>query len=166
MLFSKKRFRKCFIDYYLYNFNCYIDTFHNSTSYLYFKKNSCGQSGKILCIIIIALCIISWILTLIFFIITMKDYTDKESDVTGDYFSGGDWAAIIIPCIFALIVLILMALCANYLYKTFTELCETSSFPVNQITESNNHPNIAKPGMFPNNAPGLAVNIQQSEANK
>lgn len=96
----------------------------------------------------------------------MKDYTDKESDVTGDYFSGGDWAAIIIPCIFALIVLILMALCANYLYKTFTELCETSSFPVNQITESNNHPNIAKPGMFPNNAPGLAVNIQQSEVNK
>ena len=63
----------------------------------------------------------------------MKDYTDKESDVTGDYFSGGDWAAIIIPCIFALIVLILMALCDNYLYKTFTELCELYLFQLIKI---------------------------------
>ena len=114
-----------------------------------------------MCIIIIALCIISWILTLIFFIITGKHFSDIEKEV-----GGGDWAGLIIPCVFSLLGLILMALCANYLYKTFTELCETSSFPVNQITESNNHPNIAKPGMFPNNAPGLAVNIQQSEVNK
>ena len=54
-----------------------------------------------------------------------------------------------------------MVLCANYLYKTYSDLCETS-YPVNQITESN----IAQPRMFPNNVPGLAVNIQQSEVNK
>ena len=95
----------------------------------------------------------------------MKDYADKESDITGDYFSAGDWAAIVIPCIFALIVLILMALCGNYLYKAFNDLCETS-YPVNQITESNNYTNNAKPGIFPKNSPAFAVNIQQGEPNK
>ena len=124
------------------------------------KKPSCGSVGKIICIIIFALCIISWILTLIFFIITGKHFSDIEKEV-----GGGDWAGLIIPCVFSLLGLILMALCANYLYKACSDLCETS-YPVNQITESNNYPNIAQPGIFPNNAPGLAVNIQQSEVNK
>ena len=129
------------------------------------KKPSCGPVGKIICIIIIALCIISWILTLIFFIITIKDYADIEKQPR-DPVDGGDWAAFLIPCIFSLLGLILMALCANYLCSTFAELGTTASFPVNQITESNNYPNVGQPGIFPNNSPGLAVNIQQSEVNK
>ena len=124
------------------------------------KKPSCGPVGKIICIIIIALCIISWILTLIFFILTARDYAKVLKEV-----GGGDWAGLVIPCVFSLIGLILKALCANYLYKVCSDLCQTS-YPVNQITESNNYPNIAQPGMFSNNAPGLAVNIQQSEVNK
>ena len=129
------------------------------------KKPSCGKVGKIICIIIFALCIISWILTLIFFIITIKDYADIEKQPR-DPVDGGDWAAFLIPCIFSLLGLILMALCANYLCSTFAELGTTASFPVNQITESNNYPNVGQPGIFPNNSPGLAVNIQQSEVNK
>ena len=113
-----------------------------------------------MCIIIIALCIINWILTLIFFIITIKDYADIEK-LPRDPVNGGDWAAFLIPCIFSLLGLILMALCANYLYKAYSDLCEIS-YPVNQIIESN----LSQPGTSPNNATGLVVNIQQSEVNK
>jgi len=147
---------KCFSEYYLYNFNCYINTIHYSTSYLYYKKPSCGPVGKIMCIIIIALCIINWILTLIFFIITGKDYSNTLKEI-----GSNDWAELIIPCIFSLIGYITAALCANYLYKACSDLCEIS-YPVNQIIESN----LAQPGTSPNNATGLVVNIHQSEANK
>jgi len=130
------------------------------------KRPTCGQAGKIISIIIFALSIICWILTLIYFIITLKDYANKEKHETGDFFTVSDWSVIIVPCIFAFLLLILVILCANYLYRAFFELSETPSFPVNQITESNNYPNIAQPGMLSNKAPGLPVNIQQSEANK
>ena len=84
------------------------------------KNLTINNIGKILCLLIIALCIIGFILLLIGYIFELKDYADIEKHGgSGRQIPSHDWAAAILPGLLAFINSIITALCANVLYKIF-----------------------------------------------
>ena len=88
-----------------------------------------------------------------------------------------EWAAVIVPCLFSFISLVVMALVANVLYKVFQDKANSlpnrsSAIPTQSGVQI--VPNNQKPGMFPNTngpVPQMAnnvaypVNVQQNEIN-
>ena len=136
--------------------------------------------GRIICLVIIMICVlafifmlISWIILIVYYADLRKDLKDIGSDET---IPSHDWAAVFVPSLITLIVLPLMALVANYLYKEFTDrmnLNPTTPYPVTQNTIPT-IPNISQPeinlninGPVPpmgNNVP-YPVPIQQSGVN-
>ena len=137
--------------------------------------------GRIICLVIIMICVlafifmlISWIILIVYYADLRKDLKDIGSDET---IPSHDWAAVFVPSLITLIVLPLMALVANYLYKEFTDRMNLnptpSPYPVTQNTIPT-IPNISQPeinlninGPVPpmgNNVP-YPVPIQQSGVN-
>ena len=131
--------------------------------------------GRIICLVIIMICVlafifmlISWIILIVYYADLRKDLKDIGSDET---IPSHDWAAVFVPSLITLIVLPLMALVANYLYKEFTD--RMTPYPVTQNTIPT-IPNISQPeinlninGPVPpmgNNVP-YPVPIQQSGVN-
>ena len=134
------------------------------------KKMTFNHVGKILCIIIIVICGIAFIFILIAFIIDLKDYKDANDECKEMYghslWDSEDWAVAIVPAIIALICLVVMALCANYLFKVFRDIIGSPSSNVNQSTESSNIPKQNQPELFPKyQGTNYPVNIQQNDGN-
>ena len=87
--------------------------------------------GKILCGIIIVLCILAFIFLLIAEILILKDYNDIEDILgPGRDIPILDWLRAILPGILGLITLVITTLCVNVLYKKFND---------NIIEEQNNN---------------------------
>ena len=101
------------------------------------KNLTINNIGKILCLLIIALCIIGFILLLIGYIFELKDYADIEKHEKERFFPDHDWTAAILPGLLAFINSIITALCANVLYKIFNDdiltsvLAYQNAYPVN-----------------------------------
>ena len=126
--------------------------------------------GRTICLVIIMICVLAFIFMLISWIILIVYYAD--SDKTNP---SHEWAAVFVPSLINLIVLPLMALVANYLYKEFTDRMNLNPtpYPVTQNTIPT-IPNISQPeinlninGPVPpmgNNVP-YPVPIQQSGVN-
>ena len=153
--------------------------------------------GRIICLVILCMCGVAFLFLLIAFIILMVDYFKYRSYIKNpsgknplDYIwaifldhtssgkiAGHEWGAVFVPSIISLIALVLMALCANALYKVFMDYINSTPnvVPVN-ITQNTmtTVPNYPQPGMFPNNngpVPPMVnnvaypVTIQQSGIN-
>ena len=132
--------------------------------------------GRIICLVIIMICVlafifmlISWIILIVYYADLRKDLKDSGSDET---IPSHDWAAVFVPSLITLIVLPLMALVANYLYKEFTDRMNLNPTPTQNTIPT--IPNISQPeinlninGPVPpmgNNVP-YPVPIQQSGVN-
>ena len=83
--------------------------------------------GKYICLAIIILCILIFLFTLIGGIIEICDLKDIKG------LSSHEWAALFVPGIFSLIASVVIALCANVLYKRFND-------PVNLPQPNNQNP--------------------------
>ena len=158
--------------------------------------------GRIICLVIICMCGVAFIFMLVAFIILIVDYAkfrsflknpfdkdvsdyewgkdlsvdiDEEEEDLSFSLKSHEWAAVFVPSLITLIVLPLMALVANYLYKEFTDRMNLNPtpYPVTQNTIPT-IPNISQPeinlninGPVPpmgNNVP-YPVPIQQSGVN-
>ena len=135
--------------------------------------------GRIICLVIIMICVVAFIFMLISWIILIVYYADLRKDLkdigSDETIPSHDWAAVFVPSLITLIVLPLMALVANYLYKEFTDRMNLNPtpYPVTQNTIPT-IPNISQPeinlninGPVPpmgNNVP-YPVPIQQSGVN-
>ena len=71
--------------------------------------------GKILCLAIAVMSILTFLFLLIGGIIQLVDMADIKG------LPSHDWAALFVPTIFGLIATVIMALCANILYKIFND---------------------------------------------
>ena len=126
--------------------------------------------GRTICLVIIMICVLAFIFMLISWIILIVYYADSDKTIASH-----EWAAVFVPSLITLIVLPLMALVANYLYKEFTDRMNLNPtpYPVTQNTIPT-IPNISQPeinlninGPVPpmgNNVP-YPVPIQQSGVN-
>ena len=142
-------------------------------------QRAINNLGRTICLVIIMICVlafifmlISWIILIVYYADLRKDLKDIGSDET---IPSHDWAAVFVPSLITLIVLPLMALVANYLYKEFTDRMNLNPtpYPVTQNTIPT-IPNISQPeinlninGPVPpmgNNVP-YPVPIQQSGVN-
>ena len=135
--------------------------------------------ARIICLVIIMICVLAFIFMLISWIILIVNYADLRKDLkdigSDETIPSHDWAAVFVPSLITLIVLPLMALVANYLYKEFTDRMNLNPtpYPVTQNTIPT-IPNISQPeinlninGPVPpmgNNVP-YPVPIQQSGVN-
>ena len=100
--------------------------------------------GKIICLLIIGLCILAFIFLLISEILILIDYNDIEDLLgPGRNISSHDWAAAILPGILGLIASVIVSLCANVLYKIFNDNILTSF----DIYQNNNPMNINQNSM-------------------
>ena len=152
----------------------------NGPSYITFNN-----IGKILCLLIILFCIIAIILFVIAEIFLIYDYDDLEKMLgKGRNIPRHDWAAVILPGILGIISSVIVALCANVLYKIFNDniLTTVSAYQNNPVNlnqiSTTTVPNItqdqvvvtgnnvgAVPPMVPNNQPQFPVYVQQSGMN-
>ena len=126
--------------------------------------------GRTICLVIIMICVLAFIFMLISWIILIVYYAGTDKTIHSH-----EWAAVFVPSLITLIVLPLMALVANYLYKEFTDRMNLNPtpYPVTQNTIPT-IPNISQPeinlninGPVPpmgNNVP-YPVPIQQSGVN-
>ena len=126
--------------------------------------------GRTICLVIIMICVLAFIFMLISWIMLIVYYADPDKTNPSH-----EWAAVFVPSLITLIVLPLMALVANYLYKEFTDRMNLNPtpYPVTQNTIPT-IPNISQPeinlninGPVPpmgNNVP-YPVPIQQSGVN-
>ena len=81
---------------------------------------TCNNIGRIFCLIIVILAILAFIFLLIDEILLIVDYAKIESDLgKGRNIPSHDWAACILPGIIGLIASVIIALCANILYRIF-----------------------------------------------
>ena len=110
------------------------------------KNRSISKAGKIISMITAILSIITCILLLVISIITLVHYGKYDGAL-----SGGKWVGLILPSVISLICLIIMALVANVLYKTFSD--DINSTPMTVSVAQNSTPGIInnpQPGIFPN----------------
>ena len=136
-------------------------------------QRAINNLGRTICLVIIMICVLAFIFMLISWIILIVYYAG--SDETNPSHDSHEWAAVFVPSLITLIVLPLMALVANYLYKEFTDRMNLNPtpYPVTQNTIPT-IPNISQPeinlninGPVPpmgNNVP-YPVPIQQSGVN-
>ena len=135
--------------------------------------------GRIICLIILFMCVIAFIFILISWIILIVDYADLNSELKSyeppSKIPSSEWAAIFVPSLITLIALPVMALAANVLYKEFANRISLNPtpYPVNQNTIPS-IPNITQPEIIPNlnkpvppvgNYVPYPVPIQQSGVN-
>ena len=133
-------------------------------------QRAINNLGRTICLVIIMICVLAFIFMLISWIILIVYYADSDKTIDSH-----EWAAVFVPSLITLIVLPLMALVANYLYKEFTDRMNLNPtpYPVTQNTIPT-IPNISQPeinlninGPVPpmgNNVP-YPVPIQQSGVN-
>ena len=135
--------------------------------------------GRIICLVIIIICVVAFIFMLISLIILIIDYADLNKELkdmnSDERIPSKEWAAVFVPSLITLIVLPVMALAANFLYKEFTNRMNLNPtpYPVTQNTIPT-IPNISQPEIIPNingpvppmgsNVP-YPVPIQQSGVN-
>ena len=135
--------------------------------------------GRIICLVIIIICVVAFIFMLISLIILIVDYADLNKELkdmnSDERIPSKEWAAVFVPSLITLIVLPVMALAANFLYKEFTDRMNhnPTPYPVTQNTIPT-IPNISQPEIIPNingpvppmgsNVP-YPVPIQQSGVN-
>jgi hypothetical protein len=141
-----------------------------------------NKIGKILCLIIIAFCIITFILFLVAEILVFKDFHDFNKSFKPFFkIPGHEWAAAVISFILCLISSVIIALCANVLYKVFDDnlIVNISAYQTNNINQNSvtTIPNInPNPVVINGNNPGIVpstvvtgneypVYIQQSGVN-
>ena len=121
--------------------------------------------GRILCLLIPGLSILALILLIIGFIIEIAKHAKLEKDFPGKLFSSREWASLIVPLIIGIIGFIIMALCANALYRKFSDWINSNPMSVNITQNSMNPiPSAQQPGILPNNN-GVFPNIQESGTN-
>ena len=132
--------------------------------------------GRVICLLIIIICVLAFIFMVIAWIILIVYYADLRKDLKDigldETIPSHDWAAVFVPSLITLIVLPLMALVANYLYKEFTDRMNLNPTPTQNTIPT--IPNISQPeinlninGPVPpmgNNVP-YPVPIQQSGVN-
>ena len=95
---------------------------------------------------------------------TIKDYADEEKKYEGKFWGNKDWAVVTIPSILTLILLIVMALCANYLFKIFKDNINSTAFSDNKNTTDNNDNSFSQNGLGNvSNGINNQVKIQQNE---
>ena len=142
-------------------------------------QRAINNLGRTICLVIIMICVLAFIFMLISWIILIVNYADLRNDLkdigSDETIPSHEWAAVFVPSLITLIVLPLMALVANYLYKEFTDRMNLNPtpYPVTQNTIPT-IPNISQPeinlninGPVPpmgNNVP-YPVPIQQSGVN-
>ena len=81
---------------------------------------TCNNIGRIFCLIIIILAILAFIFLLVDEILLLVDYAKLERDSgKGRNIPSHDWAACILPGLLGLIASVIIALCANILYRIF-----------------------------------------------
>ena len=103
-----------------------------------------NKVGKIICLLIIGLCILAFIFLLIDEILILIDYNDFEDSLgPGRNIPSHDWAAAILPGILGLIASVFVSLCANVLYKIFNDNILTSF----DVYQNNNPMNINQNSM-------------------
>ena len=135
--------------------------------------------GRIICLVIIIICVVAFIFKIISLIILIVDYADLNKELkdmnSDERIPSKEWAAVFVPSLITLIVLPVMALAANFLYKEFTDRMNLNPtpYPVTQNTIPT-IPNISQPEIIPNingpvppmgsNVP-YPVPIQQSGVN-
>ena len=129
------------------------------------SSRALNNLGRILCLLIIAFCVLGFVLLLIGFIIDLVKYAKLERDFEyGKYWNSREWATLFVPAILAFISYVIMALCANVLYSKFDELISPIPMMVNVNQNSmSTFPNVQQPGIFPNNS-GLSPNINFQES--
>ena len=119
-----------------------------------------------ICLVIIALCVLALIFHIIAFILILVKYVDVEKDWPVKFWPTSDWFAIFVPTVLTIIALIIIAKAANYLYKKFIDKINFANIGQNSMTTS---PNVVQPGLFPNNNiapnPSYEVTVQQSGVN-
>ena len=131
--------------------------------------------GRIFSLIIIILAILAFIFLLVAEILLLYDYVDLEKALgKGRQIPSHDWAACILPGILGLIASIIIALCANVLYRIFYDnilgsyLDYQNNSPVhinnnsmstlpnvsqNPVAVTINNPQIVTPPIIPNVQP-------------
>jgi len=139
--------------------------------------SSINNFGRILCLVILGLCFISFVFLLAHWLVEVVDYADVEKLLPGRQISRHDWAAVFVPSFISFISLVFMALAANILYKVFLErLMQNTVHSVNQNSITTIPNNSTQPGIIPNNnaqpVPPMVANnvsypvtIQQSGTN-
>ena len=129
------------------------------------SSRSANSFGRILCLLILGLSVLSLIFLIIGFIIELVEHVKLEKDFPVKLFSTREWAALIVPLIIGIIGFIIMALCANALFRQFSDLINSSPFIVNVAQNSiNTIPSAQQPGILSNNS-GVFPNIQESGTN-
>ena len=130
------------------------------------SQRTIGNIGKMICLVIIALCVLALIFHIIAFILILVKYVDVEKDWPVKFWPTSDWFAIFVPTVLTIIALIIIAKAANYLYKKFIDKINFANIGQNSMTTS---PNVVQPGLFPNNNiapnPSYEVTVQQSGVN-
>ena len=96
-------------------------------------------------------------------IMTIKDYSDEEKKYEGKFWGNSDWAVVTLPSILTLILIIVMALCANYLFKIFKDNINSTVFSDNKNTVDNNDNSFSQNGLGNVNNVNNQVKIQQNE---
>ena len=91
------------------------------------KKLVFNHVGKILCLIILALCFIDFMFFLFVLICLILDLLIIKRNIINE-----------ILIIIILMCLAIMALCANYLFKVFKDMIDSSSQKFHQSTENSN----------------------------
>ena len=117
-------------------------TFRSGPNYMIFNN-----VGKYICLAIILLCILTFILVIIGGIIEICDLKDIQG------VRSHEWAALFVPGIFSLIACVVIALCANALYKIFNEniLTTISAHIYNMQNPINQNSITTIPNMSDNN---------------
>ncbi len=129
------------------------------------SSRSANSFGRILCLLILGLSVLSLIFLIIGFIIELVEHVKLEKDFPVKLFSTREWAALIVPLILGYIGFIIMVLCANALYRKFGDWKKSELIDVNISQKSmSTIPNALKPGVFPNNN-GVVHNTQESGTN-
>ena len=138
--------------------------------FLNIRKPECTRTfysiGRIICLIIFIICIIAFVFMLTAFIILIVDYADVEKDMPGKFFPSHEWAAVFVPSIIALAALVFMILCANILYKIFSDNLLANPNPLDATqntfvsTISNQPQPILQPVIQPPIQPAIQPPIQ------
>ena len=113
------------------------------------SSRSANSFRRILCLLILGLSVLSLIFLIIGFIIELVEHVKLEKDFPVKLFSTREWAALIVPLIIGIIGFIIMALCANVLFRQFSDLINSSPFIVNVNQNSiNTIPSAQQPGIL------------------
>ena len=81
---------------------------------------TCNNIGRIFCLIIIIFAILAFIFLVVDEILLIVDYAKLERDLgKGRNIPSHDWAACILPGLLGIIASVIIALCANILYRIF-----------------------------------------------